>query len=534
MIKKVYRKINEKAEEKFPTAYRSLFKNRIFIKYVMAGFAAAIVDLGSLYIFVEYIFSHDHYLFAVVSAFVFAFIFGALLQKFWTFQDKNTGGMGFQMVIYVVLAAVNLTLNLLIVFVLVEVFDAWYLLAQTIAMAILAGMNFVLYSRFVFKKSMMVPGSVLLAAGIFPPDIGGPATHVFKFLKSFNENGIKAGVITYSDVKNDPAVDAGFDVERVSRKIPFGLRHIIYTIKLFAASLRYEIIYAQDSSAAGLPAAFVARLVGRRLMVRLGGDILWERLAEKGKTELSIINYYNEENYKKQFLYHVGQTVLMSAEKVIVTTDLLSNIYINHYGISKDVFVVLSNPVPVKCEISLGDRKASIGKTILFAGRFIKYKNLERLIIAFANIYKEIAPAKLILIGDGPEKRELVRLVKKLNIRGQVVFKAKVPHDELLEEIKSCSVCVAPALTEFNPNFILECLSCGKPVVISKENGLSVTLPERFTWNATDIKDIENKLIEVVNAGPEAEKDLSEIIGRSSTLSWDDIIKEHVEIFRNR
>ncbi|HRY62169.1 MAG TPA: glycosyltransferase [Candidatus Paceibacterota bacterium] len=532
MIKKVYRKINEKAEEKFPTAYKSLFKNRIFIKYVSAGFVAAFVDLGSLYLFVEYIFYH-RYLLAAASAFIFAFVFGAMLQKFWTFQDKNTSGMGFQMVIYIVLAIVNLILNLLIIFALVETLDMWYILAQSISMAILATMNFILYSRFVFKKSLMVPGSVLLAAGIFPPDIGGPATHTLKFMKSFRENGIKTGVITYSDRKIEPEIDDGLDVERVSRKFPRGLRHLIYLAKIFAASLRYETIYAQDISAAGLPAAFVARLVGRRFMVRVGGDLLWERLAEKGKTKRSVINYYNEENYKKRFLYHVGQTVLMSAEKVIVPTDLLANIYRNHYGIVRDNILVLPNPIPAKCETAQLDRKATIGKNILFAGRFIKYKNLDKLIIAFANIYEEIAPAKLILVGDGPEKRDLVRLVKRLNIRNQVIFKAKLPHGNLLEEIRECSVCVAPALTEFNPNFILECLSCGKPVIITKENGLSIKLPERFTWNAMDIKDIENKLTDVVNAGATAGEEISEIIQKTKTTSWDDIIREHLELFKN-
>ena len=231
-------------------------------------------------------------------------------------------------------------------------------------------------------------------------------------------------------------------------------------------------------------------------------------------------------------MYHVGQTVLMSAEKIIVPTDLLANIYKNYYGISKDNIVVLPNPIPSACEAGLQDRPAKIGKNILFAGRFVKYKNLERLIIAFANIYTEISPAKLILIGDGPEKRELVRLIKRLNIRNQVIFKAKVPHDELMREIKECSVCVAPALTEFNPNFILECLSCARPVIITKENGLSIKLPERFTWNAIDIKDIENKLIDIINSGIVAEEEILDVIQKNKNTTWNDIINEHLNIFK--
>lgn len=534
MIKKIYRKINEKAEEKFPTVYLSLFKNRIFVKYFLVGSLAAIIDLGALYFFVEEIFSHDRYILAVISAYLLAFVSGGLLQKFWTFQDKSTKGMGLQMVLYIVIAAMNFVLNLFIVFALVEIFNIWYIVSQMMAMGILAGMNFILYSRFVFKRSMMVPGSILLATGIFPPDIGGPATHTFRFVKSFKERGIKTGVITYSDIAGDQGIDTGFDVERVSRKLPFGLRHLVYMVKLFAASLRYEIIYAHDITAAGLPAAIVSGVVGRRFFLRAGGDILWERLAEKGDTQLSAVDFYKEEKYKKYFLYHIGQMVLLRAEKVIVPAELLASIYEHHYGVPRENILVIPNPLPNKCETGFLNREAKIGKSILFAGRFIKYKNLDRLIIAFANVYKEIAPAKLILVGEGPEKRELVRLIKKLNIKNQVIFKAKVPHVELLKEIKESSVCAAPASTEFNPNFILECLSCGRPAIVTKENGLSIKLPERFTWNAADIKDMENKLIDVVGGGVEVENEIAEIIKKNKTLSWDDIIEKHIILFKNK
>lgn len=516
-------------EKKFPLIYRPLFKNRIFIKYISAGFVAAMVDLASLYIFVEYIFYH-RYLIAATSAFIFAFVFGAILQKFWTFQDKDTSGMGFQFILYIILAVVNLALNLLLIFIFIEVFDLWYLLAQLIAMAILASMNFVLYSRFVFKKSLMVPGSVLLAAGIFPPDIGGPATHTLRFLKRFSDKGLKVGVVTYSDVKESGEIDNGFDVERVSRKILTGLRHIVYLIKIFAASLRYEIIYAQDISATGLPAAFVARLVGRRFMVRIGGDLLWERLAEKGKTKLSVINFYNEDNYKKRFLYHVGQTVMMNAEKIIVPSEILANIYINHYGIDQNKIFIVPNPLPNISKIK--GRKEL--RDIIFAGRFTKYKNLERLIIAFANICNDLDSARLIMAGDGPEKRNIIELVKRLKIEDRVFFPGVISADNLMVKISSSAICVLPSLTDINPNFILECISMGKPIMVTRENGLSLKLPDKFLVDPIDIGDIEEKLKNIFLFRENFAEEIHKIVEDAHTLSWDDIINKHLELFKNK
>lgn len=531
MIKKVYKKINLAAEQKFPAVYSRLYKNKLLIKYIISGCFTAFVDLTLLYLLTEYVFSEDHYLLAAMLAFIAAFIASFTLQKFWTFGDKNMEKVAGQLVVYLLVAFVNLGLNLLFILALVEIFDLWYFAAQIVSAALLASVSFILYNRFVFKSSV-TPGSVLLAAGIFPPDVGGPATHTLNFLQEFNDKKIKTGVVTYSDVKSAPEIDKKYDIERVSRSVPYGIRHLQYFFRLLTSSLKYENIYAQDISAAGLPAMVVCRLINRRLFLRIGGDLLWERLAERGKTNLSVVNFYKGEKYMKYFLYHVGQSVLMRAEKIIVPTDLLANIYTEHYGIAKEKIIVMPNPLPINMSEFKGTPAKD--KKIIFAGRLVKYKNLEKLIIAFANIYSEIGPAKLVIYGDGPEKRTLVRLAKKLNLRNQIIFEEKIAHDELMSEINDASMCVGPALTEFNPNFILECLSLKKPVLLTKENGLSVKLPERFLVDAGDIREMEEKIKTILSLGGVAPDDLVETIKSSKAESWDDIIKKHLQIFRDR
>ncbi len=514
-------------EEKMPSAYLFMYKNRLFVKYLISGFFAAFVDLSSLYLLTEYVFSPRLYLVSVVFAFIFAFMASFSLQKFWTFKDNSTKQMGLQVFIYFLVAVANLALNLFVIFVLVEVFDLWYFFAQVVAGILLAGVSFVLYNRFVFKHSLVVKGSVLLACGIFPPDVGGPATHNLRFLKGLNDRGIKTGVVTYSDVKKSNINDSSYEVERVSRKYLFGIRHLIFFFRLLISSLKYEIIYAQDITATGVPATIVAFLFKKRFFLRIGGDILWERIAESGRTNLSVVNFYKENKHLKYYLYHIGQSVLMKAEKIIVPTDLLANIYENYYGIPENKIIVIPNPLQVVQK----SENVVIEKNILFAGRFVKYKNLQRLIIAFANIYNEIKPAKLVLVGEGPEKRDLVRLTKKLNIKNQVLFKDKMNQNGLMKEIESSSLCIGPALTEFNPNFILECLSLEKPVLLTKENGLSIKLPPRFLLDPDDIKDMENRIIDLLSLGGRANQELLNSIKSSKVLSWDGIIDEHIKIF---
>jgi len=533
LIRKIADKISLFLEKNFPAVFDVLFRNRVLVKYAISGFVAAFTDLFSLYFITEYILSPNLYLLGVAIAFIFAFMASFFLQKFWTFKNSSMEKIGGEVYLYFLVALLNLGLNLFVIFILVEAFDLWYFYAQLVSALFLGGISFVLYNRYVFRNSMMVKGSIMLATGIFPPDVGGPAVHTLNFLKGLNDADLKTGVVAYSDVKFYEDIDNNYEVERVSRKIPYGIRHLIYFVRLFVASLKYEIIYAQDISAAGLPAVAVSKLIKRRFFIRIGGDLLWERLAEKGKTKLSVINFYEKEKYKKYYLYHIGESVLKRAEKIIVPTELLAGVYKKYYGIPEKNIIVLPNPLPFVPENHSIQREIVSEKKILFAGRFVKYKNLEKLIIAFANIYNEIGPAKLVLIGDGPEKRQLVRLVKRLNLRNQILFETQLPHDELMEEIKKASLCVGPALTEFNPNFILECLSLEKPVILTKENGLSIKLPEKYLLDADDLKDIENKLKNIFLLNGKQDDELVLAIRNSHAINWSDIIKKHVSLFKD-
>ncbi len=531
MFTQHYRKIKNDFEAKAPKIYLILKRNRLIIKYILSGIFATSVDLTALYILNEHVFSFDLYVLSVSLAFILAFFSSFFLQKFWTFGDRKLDHVGGQLAVYISIAILNLGLNLFIVIILVEFFYLWYLWAQIISGAFLAGLSFILYNRFVFRNSLMVRGSIMLASGIFPPDIGGPSIHSEHFLRGFSEKGIKTGVVTYSDVGKFNEIDNEYDIERVSRRIPFGVRHLVYFLRLMIASLKYEIIYAQDISATGIPAMLVSKFIKRRFFIRIGGDILWERLAEKGRTNLSAVVFYDKGFYFKYILYHIGVSVLSRAEKIIVPTQLLADIYRVHYGIPEEKIMVIKNPIKIEIP-KYSDIKNSTDSNIVFAGRFVKYKNLDKLIKVFSEIYEEIRPAKLILIGDGPEKKRLEIITKELGMENNVLFKSKMSQELLRREIDSSYMCVGPASTEFNPNFILECLSFGRPILITKENGLSVKLPDKFLIDISNEVDLKEKIKSVMRLRGSFPGELSRAIKDSNNMTWDDIIRMHIKLFK--
>ena len=67
----------------------------------------------------------------------------------------------------------------------------------------------------------------------------------------------------------------------------------------------------------------------------------------------------------------------------------------------------------------------------IFVGRLAEEKNIKLLIEAEQKLVKENNNIKLLIVGDGPEKEELHKLTKELNIEDNVIFTGKVPWDEI-------------------------------------------------------------------------------------------------------
>ena len=105
---------------------------------------------------------------------------------------------------------------------------------------------------------------------------------------------------------------------------------------------------------------------------------------------------------------------------------------------------------------------------IMTAGYLLKRKGIQYLIKAMPLILREFKDVRLRIVGDGPFKGELVRLVKRLSLDDEVRFEGLVSGDELAKYYASCDVYVQPSLSETFPSTIREAMSVGRPVVATK------------------------------------------------------------------
>jgi len=122
------------------------------VRYLISGGTAAAVDLFLLYFFTSVV--GIWYLFSAVIAFLLAFGVSFYLQKFWTFADHSTDRLPSQATSYFIVASINLGLNTLLMYFLVDVIFLPYLLAQVIAAGLIACESFFIYQRYIFTNEI--------------------------------------------------------------------------------------------------------------------------------------------------------------------------------------------------------------------------------------------------------------------------------------------------------------------------------------------------------------------------------------------
>ena len=160
-----------------------------------------------------------------------------------------------------------------------------------------------------------------------------------------------------------------------------------------------------------------------------------------------------------------------------------------YLGIDKQKFAAAGPPI---CERQ---------KRVLFVGRLVEKKGCAYLIEAMARVTKIVPDAQLVVIGDGPQRRELKALARRLSVR--VVFLGAQPAHEVKKALDATRVFCLPSITAKNgdaeglPVSIVEAQASGVPVVTSARGGASEGIEDGktgFAFPEGDIVTLANTL----------------------------------------
>ena len=109
-------------------------------------------------------------------------------------------------------------------------------------------------------------------------------------------------------------------------------------------------------------------------------------------------------------------------------------------------------------------------------GRLLHWKGFHLGLEAFA--IAKIESAEYWIIGDGPERKQLEALAKKLGIANKVSFWGAIPRDELLSKVRECHVLVHPSLHDSGGWVCSEMMAAGRPVICLDLGGPAIQVTE--------------------------------------------------------
>jgi glycosyltransferase involved in cell wall biosynthesis len=166
--------------------------------------------------------------------------------------------------------------------------------------------------------------------------------------------------------------------------------------------------------------------------------------------------------------------------------------------VDTDVFRPLPPPQELRQKWGLkpGD------KVVLFIGTLFDFSGLDTVIPKFVNVLKEIPGARLLIVGDGPQRQKLEGVIRENGLGGKVTITGFQPYDTMPQYIALAEVCfnsflLTGATRDIFPGKLVQYLACGKPVISTPLPGVLAITPgeEQGMVFAADAEEITDKMI---------------------------------------
>ncbi|MBU4414228.1 MAG: glycosyltransferase [Proteobacteria bacterium] len=121
----------------------------------------------------------------------------------------------------------------------------------------------------------------------------------------------------------------------------------------------------------------------------------------------------------------------------------------------------------------IAERSLNGKRIVLFVGRLVKIKGVDRLLKAFIEVSKSVPDSLLVIVGDGPERLTLEKLALRSGIKEQVIFEGRLEGADLLVWYLLGDLFVLPSHHEPYGAVVNEALMAGMPVLCSNRAGAS-------------------------------------------------------------
>lgn len=339
---------------------------------------------------------------------------------------------------------------------------------------------------------------ILITVGIYPPDIGGPASFVPKIANLYANQGHEITVICLTDSPTE---------DRENYKVVRILRHQNLLIRWFKTIF---IILRNGHNANllfvnGLPMeSYVANLFLRKKMIRkIVGDWAWERGMNKKLINESFDEFQNKKHTLHLEIAKFSRGWTAGKAKLVITPSKHLSTIVQKWGVEEKNLKVIYNGTEIHDSSGADIIASKTPFTFLTVGRLAPWKNIPTIIKALKIYKNEGIQFKFYIVGSGPEEDNLKKLVTANGLQNEVEFTGQLKKTELFEYYKKANIYIQASSYEGLPHVILEAISHKLSIISTPIGGTNEILLDGkngWVWNLkNNFKPEESQLFEIIN-----------------------------------
>lgn len=321
---------------------------------------------------------------------------------------------------------------------------------------------------------------ILIATGLYAPDIGGPATYTAFLEKHLPLHGISYEVLPYGRVRCFPKL----------------FRHVAYLALLLWHARRTDIFYALDTVSVGFPVMVASWLTRTPYLLRVPGDYAWEQGSIRYGITETLDEYltHTRHPWRVGILAWLQKKVAMRAYHVIVPSEYLKRV-VSAWGVSQEKITRVYSALKT---IAVADAKDNLKTiygynnfTVTTAGRLVPWKGMSALIDVVCEMRKDGTPVTLEIIGDGVLRSEISAHVTKMNASEYVHLRGAVTREELAQRVYASDAFVLNTAYEGLSHQLLEVMSLDIPTVTTPVGGNTELVDDGVTGILVPYNDVQ-------------------------------------------
>jgi glycosyltransferase involved in cell wall biosynthesis len=381
---------------------------------------------------------------------------------------------------------------------------------------------------------------ITIATGIYPPDIGGPATYCRRLATELTGRGHEVRVITYSD--SDAVAcreeEDRLRVTRVGRNQVWPLRYFRFFLATLREARSSNGLFNLDAVGAGLPVMVADWWLRKPLLLRVVADFAWEMAHLRGSSDSFEAFQDKRAGALFETIRAVQRWVTKRADRVIVPSDYMRRTLLR-WGVDPARLTVIPNAVESTSERYQTSREQARrrleidGPAVLAVGRLIPLKGYRQLIDMMPHFLARSPSLKLTIVGSGPEESRLRNRVRDLELESSVCLVGELEYGQVVEYYRASDLYVLTSEHEAFPHVVLEAMReglvpvayavGGVPEIIDHGvNGMLVSIDEPDAFKAA--------VLELLEDGERRRAMGRRAEERSRTFNWSDTMKKTLSV----